>query len=115
MQWHMQAGNIPTNLKVKVDFILPALSATNFVTCKWHVDDSAKGIYDMILGRDILTELVLNIKFSEHIIEANYGPFKGSTTPMVDLGTYMFKYLNKGKITPEESFTNAYVQELYES
>ena len=84
MQWHMQAGNIPTNLKVKVDFILPALSATNFVTCKCHVDDSAKGRYDMILGQDILTELVLNLKFSEHIIEANYGPFKGSTTPITN-------------------------------
>ena len=44
----------------------------------------------MILGRDILTELRLNIKFSEHVIEADDGPFKGSTTPMVDLGTYMF-------------------------
>ena len=34
---------------------------------------------------------------------------------MVDLGTYIFKGLNTGKITPEESFTNAYVKELYES
>ena len=34
---------------------------------------------------------------------------------MVDLGTYIFKYLNTGKITPEESFTNAYVEEVYES
>ena len=32
---------------------------------------------------------------------------------MVDLGTYIFKYLNKGKITPEESFTNAYAKEVY--
>ena len=34
---------------------------------------------------------------------------------MVNLGTYIFKYLNTGKITPEESFTNAYVKEVYES
>ena len=34
---------------------------------------------------------------------------------MVDLGTYTFKYLYTGEITPEESFTNAYVKELYES
>ena len=32
MQWHMQAGNITTNIKFKVDFTLPALSATNVVT-----------------------------------------------------------------------------------
>ena len=55
MQWHLQAGNITTDLKVKVDFTLPALSATNFVTWRCHVDDSAKGGYDMILGRDLLT------------------------------------------------------------
>ena len=33
---------------------------------------------------------------------------------MVDLGTYIFKYLNAGKITPKESFTDAYVKEVYE-
>ena len=63
----------------------------------------------MILGKDILTKLGLNLKLSEHIIRADYGPFKGSTTPMVDLGMYLFKVLNTGKITSEESFTNAYV------
>ena len=34
---------------------------------------------------------------------------------MVDLGMYVFKYLNTGKITPEESFNNAYAEEEYES
>ena len=48
----------------------------------------------MILGRDLLTELVLNLKLSEHIIEADDGPFKGSTTPMVDLDAFIFKDLN---------------------
>ena len=39
MQWNTQAGNITNNLKVKVDFTLPALSATNFVTWNFHVYD----------------------------------------------------------------------------
>ena len=82
---------------------------------KWNVDDSDKGRYDMILGQYILPELGLNLKFSEHIIEAYGGPFNRSTTPIVDFGAYIFKDLNTGNITPEESFTNAYVQELYES
>ena len=56
----------------------------------------------MILVQYILTELGLNLEFSENVIEADYGNFKGSTTPMVDLGTYLFKYLNTGEITPEE-------------
>ena len=69
---------------------------------KWdcHVDDSAKGIYDMVLGRDLLTALGLNLKCSDQVIEADDGPFKGLMAPMVDLGTYEFTYLNTGKITP---------------
>ena len=61
MQWNTQAGDITTNIKVNVDFTLPILSATNVVTWKFHVDDCAKGKYNMILGRDILTELGLNL------------------------------------------------------
>ena len=53
MQWHTQAGNITTNLKVKVDLTLPALSANNFMTWDYHVNDSANGRYYMILGRDL--------------------------------------------------------------
>ena len=34
---------------------------------------------------------------------------------MINLGTYIFKDLNRGKFTPKETFTNNYVQELYES
>ena len=54
MQWHMQAGNITINIKVKVDFTLPALSMKNFVTRKCHVNDSAKGKYNLILRQDLL-------------------------------------------------------------
>ena len=52
-----------------------------------HIDDYSKCRYDMILGGFLLTELGLNWKISEHVIKADDGPFKGSTTPMVDLGT----------------------------
>ena len=34
---------------------------------------------------------------------------------MVDMSMYEFKYLNTGKITPEESSMNAYTEEVYES
>ena len=40
-------------------------------------------------------------------------PLKGYTSPIIDLGTYKFKYLNTGKITPEEYFMNAYVYGVY--
>ena len=41
----------------------------------------------MILGRDILTELGINLKLSEQIIKLYDGPFNRYTTPMVDLCT----------------------------
>ena len=55
MQWHNKARNITTNLNVDIYFSLTALSATNVVTWKCHVDDSAKVRYDRILGTDLLT------------------------------------------------------------
>ena len=57
MHWHTQAGNITSNIKVKVYFTLPGIRVMNAATWKCHVYDSAKGRYDMILGRDILTQL----------------------------------------------------------
>ena len=39
----------------------------------------------------------------------------GYTAPMVDLGEYVFKDLNTGKIKPGVFFTGAYFEEVYES
>ena len=101
MQLHTQADNITTNLIIKIDFTSPELNATKIMTWNCHVDESAKRIYDMVLGRDIFKALVIYLKLSEHFIEEDDENFKASTTPMVDLGTYEFKYLNMGGITPE--------------
>ena len=49
-QWHMQARNITNNIKVKVDFTLTAIRAMNAVTWICHMDYSAEGRNDMILG-----------------------------------------------------------------
>ena len=100
-QWHTQAGNITTNLKVKLYFTLPAFRGINVVTCICHVNESTKGRYEMILVRDLLTQLGSNLYLSEKFIEADDGHFKGSTTPIIDLGTYIFKDLHRYKITPE--------------
>ena len=53
MQWHMQAVNVTTNITVKIDFTLPAISTTNVVTRKCQMGDPPKGRYNMILGRDL--------------------------------------------------------------
>ena len=36
MKWHTQAGNIATNIKVKIDFTLPELSAEKIVACNFN-------------------------------------------------------------------------------
>ena len=108
MQWHTQAGNINTDLKVKLHFTLPKLRAMKIVTRNCHVYDSDKVRYVMILGRDSLTGLVLNLGLSEHVIEADDGPLKGLTAPMIYVGMYELKNLNTGKNTPEEMFMNYY-------
>ena len=54
MKWHMQTGNITTNTKVKIYLILPKFSAAKIVNQECHIDDSVKGIYDMILLKYIL-------------------------------------------------------------
>ena len=102
MQCHTQTNNITTNLKVQIDFTLPELSEKIIVTCDFHVDDSAKGRYDMILGRYILKALGFNVKLSEHDTKSDYGPLKGSSALMINLGTYEFINLNTGKYTPKE-------------
>ena len=83
-------GIITTNLKVEIDFTLPGLIATKIVTYNFHVYDFAKGRYDIILGKDILTALGLNLRFSDHVTKSDNGPLQGSMAPMVDLGTYEF-------------------------
>ena len=49
MQWHMQGGNITINIKFVLDFTIPELIPMYVLTCKCRMDDSVKGIYDMIL------------------------------------------------------------------
>ena len=60
-----------------MDFTLLALSATNFVTWNFHVDESTKGRHDMILGRDLLSELEQNLKLSDHFIKLDDMTLKG--------------------------------------
>ena len=86
MKRNTQADNIITNIKVKIYLTIPEISATKIETWNFHVNESSKGRYDMILGRYILIELVLNLKLSEQSIKEYGGPLKGSMAPMIDLG-----------------------------
>ena len=75
--------------------------------------ESAKDRYNIILFRDLLTTLGLNIYFSENVINGGVRSLKGSTLPMVYLGIHEFKDLNTGRITSEEYFMNAYIEGVF--
>ena len=49
------------------------------------MDDSAKVRYDMILGRDLQTSLVLDLIFSNRIISGGKGPYEGCLASIVDV------------------------------
>ena len=70
IQWHMQAGKITTNIRVKIYITLPELSAEKIMAWYCHVNDSSKGRYYMILCRDLLIALGLNVKWSDQVTEA---------------------------------------------
>ena len=55
MQRHIQEGDITTCLKDRIYFTLPELSSITIVMWNFHVHDSAKGKYCLILGRYLLT------------------------------------------------------------
>ena len=68
----------------------------------------------MILGRNLLTALVLGIIFSVDIFIVGEGPYEGYYSPMVDVITYNFKHLTYKTVKPEESFINVCVDECLE-
>ena len=74
---------------------------TKTVTWKCHIDESTTGRYDMILGRDLLTALGLDLKFSENVIRGVEGPHKGCSAPMFDVKTYDFNIVTSKTVKPE--------------
>ena len=103
------------NLK-KGEYILflPEFSATNTVMWKFHAEESINSGYDMILVRDLLTELGLDIKFSDNTIIGGEVLYEGYLSTMVDISNYDFKYITDKIVKPEESFINLYVDECLE-
>ena len=111
----IQARKFTTSKKANVYFFLPKFSVTKIVTWKCHVGNSANGRYDMILGRDLLTAMVLDIKFSENFIIGREGIYKGCSEPMVDVSNYYFNIITAKAVKSEESIIDLYINECLES
>ena len=106
-----QAGKFMISKKVNVEFSSPELSATKIVTWKFHFDESTNGKYDIILGRDLITALVLDLKFYDNVMIGRHGPYEGCLSLMVGVNNYNFKYITDKTIKPKESFVNLFVHE----
>ena len=89
--WETQSGNFITSKKVSVDFCLTESSATKIVSWKCHVDNSTYSRYGMILGRDLLTALVLGLKLSKNIVVVREGTYEGFLAPLFDVSNYEYK------------------------
>ena len=86
--WNTAAGKVATNKMAKIMFNMPEFYESKIVQCWAHVFD-AKLSYDMIIGRDLMTELGIKIDFENLIVH-----WKEAEVPMRD-----------PKITTKEFFT----------
>jgi hypothetical protein len=77
--WTTPGGNLSTSTKCKAQFTIPELHDNRLIEWDVHVTKSL-GAYDMIIGRDILTDLGIDIRFSNHTVE-----WDNSEIPMKDV------------------------------
>ena len=67
--WNTAAGPLSTEGKVTITFALPELSPSASITTTVHVHPTQIARYDMIIGRDLMTELGIDVMFSTSTID----------------------------------------------
>jgi hypothetical protein len=66
--WTTPSGTLTTSRKVKGQFTIPELHDNRLIEWDVHVTKSL-GAYDMIIGRDLLKFLGIDVKFSNMMVE----------------------------------------------
>ena len=61
--WEKQPGKVATPKKVNIYLCSTEFSATKIMSWKCHMDKKTNSRYDMILGRDLLTTMGLDLIF----------------------------------------------------
>jgi len=64
-KWSTKAGSFKTNKRCEIEFTLPAFHVNRTITCNVYVDESnhEASNYDMIIGRDLMHSLGINLLF----------------------------------------------------
>ena len=80
-EWATKGGKFHTTTKCEIVFTLPAFHENRDITWTCYVDDSTETLnqYDMIIGRDLITELGIDFLFSEGTMTWDH-----ATTHMLD-------------------------------
>ena len=94
-RWETQAGKFTTSQKDNIDLCIPEFSSTKILSWKYHADNKTNRGYDMILGRDLLTSMGLDLNISEDIIIGGEGTYEECLVYMVDLSNYDSKSLTE--------------------
>ena len=92
-KWRTKAGKFTTSNKCNVTFNLPAFHEHREITWNCYVDPTEPNTicnYDMIIGRDLMHEIGINILFKEGIME-----WDNATTPMQSIDKLQDNYLEE--------------------
>jgi predicted aspartyl protease len=87
VKWKTAAGTLKTSEKAKIQFKLDELDESKIIEWNAHVTEQQFS-YDMIIGRDLLSELGININFKTNKVE-----WDDVSIPMKDIdATYSEAY-----------------------
>ena len=95
---HNLAGSFTTTKKCKCKFLLPEFHAHRVIEWDVYVDDSKSNVsrYDMIIGRDLMEAIGLDLLFSENLMR-----WDNATVPMRDSSWF------------DKTFANPFHNELF--
>ena len=91
-KWRTKAGKFTTTNKCNITFKLPAFYEHREITWNCYVDTTKNNLshYDLIIGRDLMHEIGINILFKDAEIE-----WDGATIPMQSLDKLGETYIDE--------------------
>ena len=84
------SGTLITTVEVDIHFNLTEFSAKKLITWKVSVTDSENLGYDLILGRDLMDELKIDVLFSRKVIN-----WEGIEIPICDFNRLQSHQISK--------------------